>query len=115
MVSRNVKVYLSLVHASPASDLTYIVNSGWGRLSRSLDVRVLFQYLAATTVNVHISIQNIAFILQASYTQDRLSSQSVKEQLVDFARFQWPLLFSRFFEVTRFSGNGNTLWVGEGS
>ncbi|EMP42626.1 Myosin-VIIb [Chelonia mydas] len=42
---------------------------------------------------------------KAPYTQDRLSPQSVKEQLVDFARFQWPLLFSRFFEVTRFSGN----------
>ncbi|XP_069721035.1 unconventional myosin-VIIb [Phaenicophaeus curvirostris] len=41
---------------------------------------------------------------KAPYTQDRLSHQTVKEQLVDFARFQWPLLFSRFFEVTKFSG-----------
>uniref|UniRef100_A0A8C8AHF2 Myosin VIIB n=1 Tax=Otus sunia TaxID=257818 RepID=A0A8C8AHF2_9STRI len=41
---------------------------------------------------------------KAPYTQDRLSCQTVKEQLVDFARFQWPLLFSRFFEVTKFSG-----------
>ncbi|XP_060098667.1 unconventional myosin-VIIb [Heteronotia binoei] len=41
---------------------------------------------------------------KALYTQDRHSPQSVKEQLVDFARFQWPLLFSRFFEVTKFSG-----------
>ncbi|XP_061861375.1 unconventional myosin-VIIb [Colius striatus] len=41
---------------------------------------------------------------KAPYTQDRVSPQTVKEQLVDFARFQWPLLFSRFFEVTKFSG-----------
>ncbi|KAH0623879.1 hypothetical protein JD844_007064 [Phrynosoma platyrhinos] len=41
---------------------------------------------------------------KAPYTQDRVSPQSVKEQLVDFARFQWPLLFSRFFDVTKFSG-----------
>ncbi|XP_075273720.1 unconventional myosin-VIIb [Opisthocomus hoazin] len=41
---------------------------------------------------------------KAPYTQDRVSRQTVKEQLVDFARFQWPLLFSRFFEVTKFSG-----------
>lgn len=41
---------------------------------------------------------------KASYTQDQFSRQTVKEQLVDFARFQWPLLFSRFFEVTKFSG-----------
>lgn len=51
------------------------------------------------------------FILQAPYTQDRLSRQTVKEQLVDFARFQWPLLFSRFFEVTKFSGNAWSLGV----
>ncbi|XP_074767829.1 unconventional myosin-VIIb isoform X3 [Athene noctua] len=41
---------------------------------------------------------------KAPYTQDHLSRQTVKEQLVDFARVQWPLLFSRFFEVTKFSG-----------
>ncbi|XP_061492399.1 unconventional myosin-VIIb isoform X2 [Rhineura floridana] len=41
---------------------------------------------------------------KAPYTQDQLSPQSVKEQLVDFACFQWPLLFSRFFKVTKFSG-----------
>ncbi|XP_077205445.1 unconventional myosin-VIIb isoform X2 [Paroedura picta] len=41
---------------------------------------------------------------KALYTQDKQSPQSVKEQLVDFARFQWPLLFSRFFEVSKFSG-----------
>ncbi|XP_028930002.1 unconventional myosin-VIIb [Ornithorhynchus anatinus] len=41
---------------------------------------------------------------KAPYTQERASSLSVKEQLVDLARFQWPLLFSRFFEASRFSG-----------
>uniref|UniRef100_A0A8C5SSM1 Myosin VIIB n=1 Tax=Laticauda laticaudata TaxID=8630 RepID=A0A8C5SSM1_LATLA len=41
---------------------------------------------------------------KAAYTQDQISPQCVKEQLVDFARDHWPLLFSRFFEVTKFSG-----------
>uniref|UniRef100_A0AAZ3PUG2 Myosin VIIAb n=1 Tax=Oncorhynchus tshawytscha TaxID=74940 RepID=A0AAZ3PUG2_ONCTS len=33
------------------------------------------------------------------YTQKRLDPQRVKEDVVDFARFKWPLLFSRFYEV----------------
>uniref|UniRef100_A0A8C7L5K1 Myosin VIIA n=1 Tax=Oncorhynchus kisutch TaxID=8019 RepID=A0A8C7L5K1_ONCKI len=32
------------------------------------------------------------------YTQKRLDPQRVKEDVVDFARFKWPLLFSRFYE-----------------
>uniref|UniRef100_A0A803U121 Myosin VIIB n=1 Tax=Anolis carolinensis TaxID=28377 RepID=A0A803U121_ANOCA len=59
----------------------------------------ILQECIPSTLQKHVS-----FALQALYTQDRLSPQSVKEQVVDFARFQWPLLFSRFFEVTKFSG-----------
>ncbi|XP_014840921.1 PREDICTED: unconventional myosin-VIIa isoform X2 [Poecilia mexicana] len=38
------------------------------------------------------------------YTQKRFDSQKVKEEVVDFARHKWPLLFSRFYEALRFSG-----------
>ncbi|MGH0180352.1 UNVERIFIED_CONTAM: hypothetical protein FKN15_003741 [Acipenser sinensis] len=38
------------------------------------------------------------------YTQKRLDPQKVKEEVVDFARFKWPLLFSRFYEAFKFSG-----------
>uniref|UniRef100_A0AAY5JWK3 Myosin VIIAb n=1 Tax=Esox lucius TaxID=8010 RepID=A0AAY5JWK3_ESOLU len=38
------------------------------------------------------------------YTQKRLDPQRVKEDVVDFARFKWPLLFSRFYEAFKFSG-----------
>uniref|UniRef100_A0A672Z279 Myosin VIIAb n=1 Tax=Sphaeramia orbicularis TaxID=375764 RepID=A0A672Z279_9TELE len=34
----------------------------------------------------------------------RLNTQRVKEDVVDFARLKWPLLFSRFYEAFKFSG-----------
>uniref|UniRef100_A0A4W5N1E4 Myosin VIIA n=1 Tax=Hucho hucho TaxID=62062 RepID=A0A4W5N1E4_9TELE len=36
--------------------------------------------------------------------RQRLDPQKVKEDMVDFARFKWPLLFSRFYEAFKFSG-----------
>uniref|UniRef100_A0A7N9AK24 Myosin VIIAa n=1 Tax=Mastacembelus armatus TaxID=205130 RepID=A0A7N9AK24_9TELE len=38
------------------------------------------------------------------YTQKRFDPHKVKEEVVDFARHKWPLLFSRFYEAFRFSG-----------
>uniref|UniRef100_A0A8C0JQX8 Myosin VIIB n=1 Tax=Canis lupus dingo TaxID=286419 RepID=A0A8C0JQX8_CANLU len=42
--------------------------------------------------------------LQAQYTQKQAKPLAVQEQVVDTARLQWPLLFSRLFEVTTLSG-----------
>lgn len=44
--------------------------------------------------------------LQAPYTQKQVKPLAVQEQVVEAARLQWPLLFSRLFEVTALSGNG---------
>ncbi|MEQ2244283.1 Unconventional myosin-VIIa, partial [Ilyodon furcidens] len=38
------------------------------------------------------------------YAQKRFDPQKVKEEVVDFARHKWPLLFSRFYEAFRLSG-----------
>ncbi|KAI9528569.1 Unconventional myosin-VIIa [Dissostichus eleginoides] len=38
------------------------------------------------------------------HSKRRLSTQKVKEDVVDFARLKWPLLFSRFYEAFKFSG-----------
>lgn len=42
--------------------------------------------------------------LQGIYAQKRFDPQKVKEEVVDFARHKWPLLFSRFYEAFKFSG-----------
>ncbi|KAM9249280.1 unconventional myosin-VIIb [Dugong dugon] len=41
---------------------------------------------------------------KAPYTQKQATLLAVREQVVDMARLQWPLLFSRLFEVTTLSG-----------
>ncbi|XP_018425261.1 PREDICTED: unconventional myosin-VIIa [Nanorana parkeri] len=50
----------------------------------------------------------VQFIIAAHkkgiYAQKRSDAQKVKENVVDFARFKWPLLFSRFYEAFKFSG-----------
>ncbi|XP_056909520.1 unconventional myosin-VIIa isoform X1 [Takifugu flavidus] len=38
------------------------------------------------------------------HTKRRLNPHKVKEDVVDFARLKWPLLFSRFYEAFKFSG-----------
>ncbi|XP_017403914.1 unconventional myosin-VIIb isoform X2 [Cebus imitator] len=42
---------------------------------------------------------------KASYTQKQATPLAVREQVVDAALLQWPLLFSRLFEVITLSGS----------
>ncbi|XP_008951853.3 unconventional myosin-VIIb isoform X1 [Pan paniscus] len=42
---------------------------------------------------------------KAPYTQKQVTPLAMREQVVDAARLQWPLLFSRLFEVITLSGS----------
>lgn len=41
---------------------------------------------------------------QGSYLSSRQKADSVKAEMVDYAREKWPIFFSRFFEVVKLSG-----------
>lgn len=55
-------------------------------------------------VFTHIHMERMSPSIQGIYTQKRFDPHKVKEEVVDFARHKWPLLFSRFYEAFKFSG-----------
>uniref|UniRef100_UPI00398F769D unconventional myosin-VIIa-like n=1 Tax=Pristiophorus japonicus TaxID=55135 RepID=UPI00398F769D len=48
--------------------------------------------------------QQIVAKVKNLFVTEKPDTLTLKEQLVDFARMKWPLLFSRFFEAAKFSG-----------
>ena len=42
------------------------------------------------------------FYFQSYYVKDRVPVHKVKEDVVSYAKYKWPLLFSRFYEAFRY-------------
>uniref|UniRef100_A0AAQ5YMR0 Myosin VIIAa n=1 Tax=Amphiprion ocellaris TaxID=80972 RepID=A0AAQ5YMR0_AMPOC len=63
----------------------------------------LYLFVGQTTAS-NPSCTDVCGSVQGIYTQKRFDVQKVKEEVVDFARHKWPLLFSRFYEAFKFSG-----------
>ncbi|KAG5837074.1 hypothetical protein ANANG_G00235400 [Anguilla anguilla] len=66
-------------------------------------------YIPDREINSSRTVEKWAQFIMAAhkkgiYTQKRMEPQKVKEEVVDFARYKWPLLFSRFYEAFKFSG-----------
>lgn len=65
--------------------------------SSMINIYFIYFFIFTCKCNKHLCAQSI-------YTQKRFDPQKVKEEVVDFARHKWPLLFSRFYEAFKFSG-----------
>ncbi|KAK0131900.1 Unconventional myosin-VIIa [Merluccius polli] len=66
-------------------------------------------YIPDREVSTARTVEKWAQLIMAAhkkgiYTQKRFDAQKVKEEVVDFSRHKWPLLFSRFYEAFKFSG-----------
>ncbi|KAG7157734.1 Myosin-VIIa-like 1, partial [Homarus americanus] len=46
----------------------------------------------------------VAAYKKSYYVKERVQTLKVKEDVVSYAKFKWPLLFSRFYEAFRYSG-----------
>ncbi|CAG0921158.1 unnamed protein product, partial [Notodromas monacha] len=58
-----------------------------------------------TSMTAHkILFQTQLFERYAYYVKEKAPSLAVKEDVVSYAKFKWPLLFSRFYEAFRYSG-----------
>ncbi|ESO02636.1 hypothetical protein HELRODRAFT_188784 [Helobdella robusta] len=54
---------------------------------------------SAAWVNKIVDSFNKSYFINKQYTADRL-----KQDVVNYAKFKWPLLFSRFYEAYKFAG-----------
>lgn len=68
---------------------------------------LLPSYIPESAVNVktlNYWVQTVSKKLQTSYFTDHIQTNKVKEDIVRYAKYRWPLLFSRFYEAYKFAG-----------
>ncbi|XP_053334493.1 unconventional myosin-VIIa isoform X3 [Clarias gariepinus] len=86
----------------------YYVDYGAEILQERL-LSLITSYIPEREISASRTVDKWAQVIMSAHkkgihTQKSFDLQRVKEDVVDFARFRWPLLFSRFFEAFKFSG-----------
>nr|XP_033813505.1 unconventional myosin-VIIb isoform X2 [Geotrypetes seraphini] len=72
-------------------------------IQSALQECIPMRLLASKPKDLWINLVTSAYS-KASYVEQKLSPNNVKVQVVDYAQIKWPVLFSRYFEVSKFSG-----------
>uniref|UniRef100_A0AAZ3QHG5 Myosin VIIAa n=1 Tax=Oncorhynchus tshawytscha TaxID=74940 RepID=A0AAZ3QHG5_ONCTS len=95
-------------YRSELASQQYYVDYGSEILTERL-LSLIPSYIPDREVSSSRSVEKWAHVIMAAhkkgiYTQQRFDPQKVKEEVVDFARYKWPLLFSRFYEAFKLSG-----------
>lgn len=70
-------------------------------LVKSLSNYIPDHCLNDKTVDKWVDLIELAFN-KSYYYRERVSTLKVKEDLVEYAKYKWPLLFSRFYEGKKF-------------
>ena len=47
----------------------------------------------------------VCVMFQSYYVKENVAALKAKEDVVSYAKYKWPLLFSRFYEAFRYSGH----------
>ena len=63
--------------------------------------KVVCPYVSVTLLNV---TGVMAAFRKSYFVRDRVPPLKVKEDIVNYAKYKWPLLFSRFYEAYKFAG-----------
>jgi hypothetical protein len=63
-----------------------------------------FQTFVLIRSNLKLKYFSVCLNFKSYYVKERVPPVKVKEDIVNYAMYKWPLLFSRFYEAYRFSG-----------
>lgn len=52
-----------------------------------------------------ILTRHVSLSLQSYYARDNVAATIIMADIVKYSKIKWPILFSRYYETTRISGN----------